>query len=102
MLAPFYRETLERFYVRVYAAPRPVRVASMAAVAGLTVLMSVWPAALAAIWLVAYLASEAWLIIWWRRVQPRLRIAGDRDIRRLESELIVICAVSCAVCAAPS
>jgi signal transduction histidine kinase/FixJ family two-component response regulator len=100
MLADVQREILQRFYHRVYGDPRPVRVASMGVVAVLTAFSGVWSPAIATGWFVAYAASEAYLMAWWRRSQARLQ-AGGPEVTRLEVELIGICAVSCAICAVP-
>jgi signal transduction histidine kinase/CheY-like chemotaxis protein len=101
MPALIYRETLERFYNRVYRDQRVVRFASMAVVAALTAFVGVWSPIWAAAWWLAYIASELGLVLWWKRVQPRLRVADRGEVSRLEIELISICAVSCAICAVP-
>jgi signal transduction histidine kinase/CheY-like chemotaxis protein len=101
MLAPIYRETLEKFYLRVYRDQRAVRVGSVGVLALLTAYVGVWPPVGAVLWATLYVVSEFALVIWWRRVQPRLRLADRAAITRLETELIAICAVSCAICAIP-
>src|SRR5271165_2863505 len=101
MLASTYRETLEKFYHRVYGDQRPLRVVSVAILAALTAYVGIWPPLGAVAWAAAYVASEAALIVWWRQVQPRLHRADRAGIRALEAELIAICAVSCAICAVP-
>ena len=102
MLASIHRETLEKFYHRVYGDQRLLRIVSMAVLAALTAYMGVWPAAAAAAWLIAYVASEFSLVVWWRRIRPRLADADLASVTRLQTELIAICAVSCAVSAIPA
>ncbi len=101
MLASIYRETLEKFYHRVYGDQRLLRIASMAVLAALTAYVGVWGPVWAAIWFALYVASEFSLVLWWRAIQPRLQAADREGIGALELQLIAICAVSCAVCAAP-
>jgi signal transduction histidine kinase/CheY-like chemotaxis protein len=101
MLASIYRETLEKFYHRVYGDQRLLRIASMAVLAALTAYVGVWAPVWAATWYAAYVASEFALVFWWRAIQARLLAAGREGIAALELELIAICAVSCAVCAIP-
>ena len=69
--------------------------------AALTAYVGVWPPVCAVLWAAVYVASELALVVWWRRIQPRLANADRGDIRGLESELIAICAISCAICALP-
>jgi signal transduction histidine kinase/CheY-like chemotaxis protein len=102
MIAPIYRETLEKFYHRVYGDQRLLRIASMGVLAALTAYVRVWPPVCAAVWFAAYVASEFALVVWWRAIQPRLASADRAGLTRLETELIAICAVSCAVCAVPA
>ena len=102
MLTSIHRETLGNFYHRAYGDYRALRLASIACIATLTAYMGVWPVACAALWALAYAAGEVWLVIWWRRIQPRLATGGMPEIMRLQSELIGICAVACAICAVPS
>ncbi len=102
MLAPIYRETLEKFYHRVYGDQRLLRIASMAVLAALTAYVGVWAPFWAALWFAVYVASEFVLVVWWRAIQPRLRSADRAGISALELQLIAICAVSCAVCAVPA
>jgi len=101
MLATIYRETLEKFYHRVYGDQRLLRVASMAVLAALTAYVGVWAPAWAALWYAAYVASEFALVLWWRAIQPRLQAAEREGIAALELQLIAICAISCAICAVP-
>ena len=101
MLASIHRETLENFYRRVYADQRAVRFASMALIAALTAYVRIWPPLWAIVWTLAYVVSEFALVVWWRTIQPRLRSADARGMHRLQTELIAICAVSCAICAIP-
>jgi signal transduction histidine kinase/CheY-like chemotaxis protein len=101
MLASVYRETLEKFYHRVYGDQRLLRIASMAVLAALTAYVGVWAPFWAALWFAVYVASEFALVVWWRAIQPRLRSADRAGISALELQLIAICAISCAVCAVP-
>jgi two-component system, sensor histidine kinase len=102
MLTSIHRETLERFYHRAYGDYRLLRLGSIASIAALTAYTGVWSIAWAVLWAFAYAAAEVWLVIWWRRIQPRLAAAGMPEIKRLQSELIGICAIACAICAVPS
>ncbi len=102
MPTSIHRETLESFYHRVYGDFRLLRLVSIVTIAALTAYTRVWSVACAVLWALAYAASEALLVIWWRKVQPRLAVGGVPEIRRLQSELIGICAISCAICAIPS
>jgi signal transduction histidine kinase/AmiR/NasT family two-component response regulator len=95
------RETLERFYHRAYGDYRALRLVSIASIAAMTAYTGVWSIACAVLWASAYAGSEIWLVIWWRRIQPRLAVGGPAEIKRLQSELIGICAISCAICAVP-
>jgi signal transduction histidine kinase/CheY-like chemotaxis protein len=101
MLAPIYSETLEKFYHRVYGDQRLLRIASMAVLAALTAYVGVWPPVCAALWFAVYVASEFALVLWWRAIRPRLRVADGDAIAALELQLIAICALSCAICAVP-
>jgi signal transduction histidine kinase/AmiR/NasT family two-component response regulator len=101
MLAPIYRETLEKFYHRAYGDQRVLRMVSMAVFAALTSYMRVWTPLGAGAWFCAYVASEFALVIWWRAIQSRLVAANRAGIERLETELIAICAISCATCVIP-
>jgi signal transduction histidine kinase len=101
MHAKLYREVLENFYRRAYADPRPVRLASVAGMALLTVYLRIWAVPVALAWLAIYVASEYALVIWWRRIQPVLKCANTARILTLLDEFIAICAASCAVSAAP-
>ena len=102
MIASIYRETLEKFYHRAYGDQRMLRLVSVAMLAVLTAYTGVWSPIWAVAWGVAYVASEFSLVVWWRVVQPRLLAADMADITRLQSELIAICAISCAICAIPA
>ena len=102
MRAKLYREILESFYRRAYADPRPVRLASIAGVALLTVYLKVWTPPLALVWTAIYVASEYALVLWWRRIQPVLEAADQEGVLKLQDQFIAICAVSCAVGAAPA
>ena len=102
MLTSTHRESLETFYYRAYGDHRALRVGSVVAIAALTAYTGVWPIALAALWAVVYAAGEVGLVVWWWRIQPRLAAAGMPEILRRQSQLIAICAITCAVCAIPS
>ncbi|HEY2661314.1 MAG TPA: ATP-binding protein [Caulobacteraceae bacterium] len=73
----------------------------MAVVAILTTYIGVWPPVWATLWAACYLVSELALIVWWRNVQEKLQSNDETIIIRLQSELIAICGMSCAICAAP-
>jgi len=102
MLTSIHREALEKFYHRAYGDYRLLRLGSIVSIAALTAYTGVWPVACAVLWAFAYAASEVWLVIWWRRIQPRLAAGDMPQIKRLQSELIAICAIACAICAVPS
>ena len=102
MLTAIHRETLEKFYHRAYGDYRLLRLVSVACIAALTAYTGVWSIACALLWALAYAAGEVWLVIWWRKIQPRLAAGGMPEIKRLQSELIGICAITCAICAVPS
>src|SRR5580704_5867440 len=101
MIAAVRRETLEKFYHRVYGDQRWLRLVSMTGIAALTAYAQVWAWPWAVVWLAAYAASELSLVVWWRRIHPRLARADQGAVGQLETQLIAICAVSCALCAAP-
>jgi signal transduction histidine kinase/CheY-like chemotaxis protein len=101
MLAPVYRETLEKYYQRTFRDQLPTRLVSVGCVAGLTAYLQVWPWTYALIWAAAYLASELAMVAWWARVQPTLRMAEAAQMRRLQDQLILICAIACTITAAP-
>jgi signal transduction histidine kinase len=101
MLARIYRETLEKYYLRTFRDHLPTRVGSVVFLAGLTGFLQVWSWAFAAVWAAAYLAAELGMIVWWRSVQPVLRSDDVVRIRRLQGQLILICAVACTITAAP-
>jgi signal transduction histidine kinase/CheY-like chemotaxis protein len=101
MLAPIYREALAKYYERTYRDQRSMRFVSIAMVAILTAYLGVWPAAVAVIWCLVYMASEIALVIWWRRILPILQTSSQSQVVRFQSQLIIICALSCAVCAIP-
>jgi signal transduction histidine kinase/AmiR/NasT family two-component response regulator len=102
MRAKLYREILENFYRRAYADPRPVRLASIAGIALLTVYLRVWALPVALAWVAIYVASEYALVVWWRRIQPVLKAADQARVLKLQDQFIAICAASCAVSAAPA
>jgi two-component system, sensor histidine kinase len=101
MLAPIYREMLEKYYLRTFRDHLPTRLGSVAVIAALTAYLQVWPWACAVVWAMAYLAAELAMIAWWRRAQPGLNSDDEDRIRALQGQLIAICAAACAITAAP-
>ena len=101
MLAPIYRETLEKYYNRTFRDQFLTRLGSMVGVAVLTAYIGVWSPLWAALWVSVYVVSELSLIAWWDRIQPRLQSDDEADIFQLQTELIAISGVACAICVVP-
>jgi len=101
VLAPIYRETLEKYYNRTFRDQFLTRLGSMVGVAVLTAYIGVWSPLWAALWVSVYVVSELSLIAWWDRIQPRLQSDDEADIFQLQTELIAISGVACAICVVP-
>ena len=101
MLASIYKESLEKYYAQAFGQGRAVRLASIAIIAAITVWLGVWPMAAAALWAVAYLATELGLMVWWAKIQPRLPSNDAGEVLKLHSTIIAICGASCLIAAVP-
>ena len=102
MLAQIFREVLTKFYLRAYGQQRPVRLVSIAAVAAGLTWLGVWSVTATVTWAAIYTAAEFAMVLWWRLIQPRLEAPDAAEMARLKTEMIAICAVACAIGAAPA
>ena len=101
MLASVYKETLQRFYSRVYIDQRPVRLGSVALISALTAYVHIFTWPVAVLFYAVYCACELTLHRWWIRVQPRLDNTTPASRRRIQAEMVAICAFTCWWCAIP-
>ncbi|MDP1630812.1 MAG: ATP-binding protein [Caulobacter sp.] len=92
MLAPLYRAMLESYFERTYGKPVFTRLASVAAVAGLTAYLHVWSLSWALVWAGCFTVVELYLTHWWKQGQTRLHSDDEATVFRLHRELIILSA----------
>jgi PAS domain S-box-containing protein len=96
-----YGATLVTYYRRTYGDQLAVRLTSVFLLSGITVYLNAWPMAWAALWAIGYLGGEMALIAWWRYAQRTMASAAQRDLVRLQHQLIAMSAILSSYAAIP-
>jgi signal transduction histidine kinase len=92
---------LEYFYMRTYGAQYPARVASIAAVAGVSAYFQIVSIPVAVIWWAVYVTSELVTRRWWSRVSTTLGTLSDEQALARQRQLIQFCSLTAAIAVTP-
>lgn len=92
---------LEYFYSRTYRAQYVLRIGTIGLVAAACLHFELLSPLLAGLWVVAFLACELVIWLWWRQIAPRLGTLDLPTARRRQREMIFFCGLSTSTAAAP-